>query len=168
MLLNFLFLSGTTSGKASLSANSKQAPNGSKEQTEAIKTVPFLSSDMSHHARLIILSTRESLVSSSLLFFFFQFFLILIDILGSDSLSHSQSLSLCLCSQPQNKTQIFHSLLLPKRHSLFSYISPIFVASITVYTGACDVLTVYVLSFVYFRLVIFLLHCNNLLCLLLL
>lgn len=166
MLLNFLFLSGTTSGKASLSANSKQAPNGSKEQTEAIKTVPFLSSDMSHHACLIILSTRESLVSSSLLFFFFQFFLILIDILGSDSLSHSQSLS--LCSQPQNKTQIFHSLLLPKRHSLFSYISPIFVASITVYTGACDVLTVYVLSFVYFRLVIFLLHCNNLLCLLLL
>lgn len=102
--------------------------------------------------------------------YFFQLFLILIDILGSDSLSHSQSLSLSLslCSQPQNKTQIFHSLLLPKRHSLFSYISPIFVASITVYTGACDVLTVYVLSFVYFRLVIFLLHCNNLLCLLLL
>ncbi|GAY65560.1 hypothetical protein CUMW_242120 [Citrus unshiu] len=29
---------GTILGKASLSANSKQAPNGSKEQTEAIKT----------------------------------------------------------------------------------------------------------------------------------
>lgn len=45
-------------------------------------------------------------------FLFLQFFLILIDILGSDSLSHSQSLSLCLSLSALNlKTKLRYFIL---------------------------------------------------------